>query len=273
MTTASILIYDSPCDEILLATSCLLRNGIDRLWLLYNGPDPDFKVPVTDPRIIFRRVANRGYGAGHNEAIREALDEGTDYHLVMNADVRWEGDVISPLVEAMEKDHEIGLMAPKVLNPDGSLQYSVRMLPTPLDVFARRFLPPKLNRKRDDRYLLKDLDHSKPLNVPYILGSFMLFRREALLDIGFFDERFFMYPEDIDISRRIHTRWKTLYYPAVSIIHAHRQASRHSRRMLRIHISNMIRYFNKWGWFFDAQRHRFNRLLRSGQEEGAEKHR
>lgn len=262
MITASILIYDSPREEIVRAVGCLLDNGIDRLWLLYNGPDRDFVPPVNDGRLTFRRIANRGYGAGHNEAIREALDAGSDYHLVMNADVWWEGDAIHPLVEAMEKDREIGLISPQILNPDGTLQYSIRMLPTPLDVFGRRFLPDRLNHKRDDRYLLKDLDHSTVINVPYILGSFMLFRREALLDVGLFDERFFMYPEDIDISRRIHTRWKTLYYPVVSIIHAHRQASRHNMRMLRIHISNMIRYFNKWGWFVDRQRRRFNRRLR-----------
>lgn len=261
MITASILIYDSPRDEIVSAINCLLRNVIDKLWLLYNGPDHDFTPPVDDSRIIFRRIPNRGYGAGHNHAIREALEDGAEYHLVMNADVRWEGDVITPLVEAMKKDRQIGLISPQILNPDCSLQYSIRKLPTPLDVFGRRFLPRRLNGKRDDRYLLKDLDHSKAINVPYILGSFMLFRCEALLDAGLFDERFFMYPEDIDITRRLHSRWKTLYYPVVSIVHAHRQASRHSRRMLRIHIRNMIRYFNKWGWFFDSQRRRFNKRI------------
>ena len=153
---------------------------------------------------------------------------------------------------------------PKVMYPDGDLQYTCRMLPTPLDLFAKRFLPPSLTKKRMERYLLASHNHDMPINCPYLLGSFLLFRNKALRECGLFDERFFMYPEDIDITRRIHEKWKTVYWPGVSIIHEHAAASRKSRRMLWIHISNMIKYFNKWGWFFDKKRRRFNsRLLKN----------
>ena len=70
-----------------------------------------------------------------------------------------------------------------------------------------------------------------------------------------------MYSEDIDITRRLHEKYRTLFYPGVSIVHAHAAASRTSLRMLRIHISNMIRYFNKWGWLNDPQRRAANRRL------------
>ena len=94
----------------------------------------------------------------------------------------------------------------------------------------------------------------------------MLLRTEALLKSGLFDERFFMYPEDIDLTRRIHRDFLTLYYPSETIVHAHRQASYHSLRMLWIHATNMIRYFNKWGWLFDSERRLFNNLLLTKQE-------
>lgn len=68
-----------------------------------------------------------------------------------------------------------------------------------------------------------------------------------------------MYGEDIDLSRRIHDRYKTMYYPGVTIVHDHQQASYHNAKMLRIHIANIIKYFNKWGWFFDRQRRIVNR--------------
>jgi GT2 family glycosyltransferase len=82
----------------------------------------------------------------------------------------------------------------------------------------------------------------------------MIFRISAFNMVGIFDERFFMYPEDIDITRRMHKFYKTIYYPEVSIIHAHQADSYKSRKMLIIHIVNMIKYFNKWGWFFDRER-------------------
>ena len=80
----------------------------------------------------------------------------------------------------------------------------------------------------------------------------MFIRSEALKAEGLFDERFFMYPEDIDLTRRIHRHWKTLYYPACEIVHDHRAESYKSLRMTKIHIINMMRYFNKWGWWVDG---------------------
>ena len=94
----------------------------------------------------------------------------------------------------------------------------------------------------------------------------MMLRMKALCDIGGFDERFFMYPEDIDLTRRIHQQYRTMYVPFVTVVHHHRAASYKSPRMLRIHIVNMIRYFNKWGWLFDAERRRINRTLRHPAE-------
>lgn len=86
----------------------------------------------------------------------------------------------------------------------------------------------------------------------------MFFRVSALVKTGLFDERFFMYPEDIDLTRRMHELFPTIYWPDVSVVHAHRASSYHSVKMLRIHAINMIRYFNKWGWFHDPSRKRFN---------------
>ena len=89
----------------------------------------------------------------------------------------------------------------------------------------------------------------------------MLLRTRAAVDAGLFDERYFMYPEDIDLTRTIHRNWLTLYYPQWTVVHRHERASYKSRRMLWIHIRNMCRYFNKWGWVCDAERRQFNRAL------------
>lgn len=262
--TASVVIHKTAPVQIERMLACLLRSDVERVFVVDNSPE-NYPVPELpdDGRIAYRRVNNRGFAAGHNEVIREILANG-DFHLVMNADVWWDGNVPGKIVDYLELHPDVGLIAPKVYYPDGDLQYSCRMLPRPFDLFAKRFLPGGMIRRRMERYLLVDHDHDKPLDCPYLLGCFLMFRVEALRDCGIFDERFFMYPEDIDITRRIHERWKTLYYPQVCIVHEHAAASRKSLRMLLIHLWNMVRYFNKWGWFFDSHRRQFNhRLIQS----------
>ncbi len=261
--TASIVVHRTPEAQLRKALACLLRGGMARIYVIDNSEDDSLRQHLPDDgRIDYRHVANRGFGAGHNIALREAIDANPDgFHLVMNADVCWEGDVLAPLVGYLRENPDVGMVMPKVYYPDGALQYTCRMLPTPYDVFAKRFLPSVLTRRRIGRYLLAAHDHDRELNCPYLLGSFLLFRNSALAECGLFDERFFMYPEDIDITRRVHQHWRTMYWPGVSIIHEHAAASRKSCRMLWIHVSNMVRYFNKWGWLVDTDRRRLNRRL------------
>ena len=149
---------------------------------------------------------------------------------------------------------------PRIVNADGTQQYLAKRLPSPLDVFGRRFLPAWMTERRNRRYELRDLDLTRPVNAPYLSGCFMLLRTRAAVDAGLFDERYFMYPEDIDLTRTIHRNWLTLYYPQWTVVHRHERASYKSRRMLWIHIRNMCRYFNKWGWFFDSERRLCNKL-------------
>ena len=107
--------------------------------------------------------------------------------------------------------------------------------------------------------MLKFTGYDKVMDVPYLSGCFMFFRVSALEKIGLFDERFFMYPEDIDITRRMHQQFRTVFVPDVEIIHAHAAESYKNKKMLKVHIQNMIRYFNKWGWIFDKERTRVNK--------------
>jgi GT2 family glycosyltransferase len=86
----------------------------------------------------------------------------------------------------------------------------------------------------------------------------MLLRHESLKFIGLFDERFFMYPEDIDLTRRMAQHYSTIFYPQVAVTHQHGAASYKSLKMLVIHTFNIIKYFNKWGWFHDPIRDDLN---------------
>ncbi len=259
----SIVTYRTDIDELRRCLASLQNAVVSTIYIVDNASEARIQQFVGQyENVVYIASENVGYGAAHNLALRRSIASNIDYHLVLNSDVRFSPEVLERLVNLMEQRKDVGQLQPKVVYPDGELQYTVRRLPAPLDVFGRRFLPAKWIRRRNDRYLLKHIDHNREFNVPYHQGSFMFLRVEALKTVGLFDERFFMYPEDIDLTRRIHRHYVTLYYPQEQIIHDHRRESYKSWRMLRIHIVNMIRYFNKWGWLIDAERRRINRTLR-----------
>ncbi len=264
MLTVSIVTYHTDNDELTRCLESLDTDIVSRIFIIDNSRSESTRELAAGHRkVVYIPNDNTGYGAGHNIALRQVVDDpAVRYHLVVNSDVRFEPDVLSRMVSFMEQHPGVGQLHPKVLNPDGSMQWTVRRLPAPIDVIGRRFLPAALMRRRNDRYLLKHIDHNKAFDVPYHQGSFMLLRTEALRRVGLFDERFFMYPEDIDLTRRIHRHYQTLYWPEVEIIHDHRAQSYTSPRMLRIHMINMARYFCKWGWVFDSERRRENRKLK-----------
>ena len=263
MTTASVVTYKTQKADLIKVVSSALNDGVDRLYIIDHSPDNNTVESFIEPdeRIVYLRRLNNGYGAGHNTAIAMAKEAGADFHTVLNPDIYWEGRVIEPLANYMREHGDVGMMVPKVLYPDGRLQYVCKLIPTPYDLIANRFLPSKMVKNRIARYRLEASGYDKIMNVPYMHGCFFMLRMKAINEVGGFDERFFMYPEDIDLTRRIHEKWKTLYYPPLSIYHAHAAESRKSLKMLRIHIINMVKYFNKWGWFSDSKRRYYNRRL------------
>lgn len=261
--TASIVTYKTDRDELKKCVDALTDNDIFKIYICDNSPNNDLQsyCHTLDRTEYIYNGKNLGYGAAHNVAIRKAIEDGTDYHIVINSDVYFGKGVISKLAEYMNAHTDVAQVQPNIVYPDGRMQYTCRMLPTPANVIFRRFLPKRMVEKMNWRYLLKFNDHSKPMNIPYHQGSFMFFRTECFKTVGLFDERFFMYPEDIDITRRMHRRYKTMFLPDVTIVHAHRAASYKSLKMLYIHVVNMIKYFNKWGWIWDRERREWNKQI------------
>lgn len=261
MLNASIVLYHHTISEITPLINSLIGSGVvSELFLVDNSPEPlsfDKNLPVT---YIFNNC-NLGYGAAHNIAIRRSLENNIPYHLVVNPDIHLETEILGKLIDYMNKNADIGQIIPKVLYPNGKIQYICKLLPTPGDLIFRRFLPTKWTRKAREKFELHDSGYDQIMDVPYLSGCFMLLRTRALEQVGLFDERFFMYPEDIDLTRRMHRHFRTVFYPEVSIIHRHEQGSYISPKLLWIHIVNMIRYFNKWGWFFDKERREINKKI------------
>lgn len=262
MLNASIVLYHTNKEILVRAIRSFLNSSLSKkLFLVDNSQNNDLRDLVNlDSRIeyIFNN-ANLGYGKAHNIAIKKSIEDNVPYHLVLNPDIYFEKGVLEELYQYMEQNSDVGNIMPKVLYPDGEIQYLCKLLPTPMDLILRRFLPfETILRKYNNKYELRFTGYDKIMNVPYLSGCFMFLRVSALKEVGLFDERYFMYPEDIDLNRRLYKKFKTIYYPRVEIVHDHAKESYKSLRMLKIHIFNMFKYFNKWGWIFDEERKKIN---------------
>ena len=228
------------------------------------GGEPELKRKAEGGfRLIYIPHENNGYGGGHNVALREAEKLGSVYHLVVNPDVWFGPEVIPALVEYMDAHKEVGQMMPKVMYPNGEIQRLAKMLPTPLDMIGRFCFPRFLIQRRNSIYELRQSGFTRIMNVPYLSGCFMFFRMTAIEEVGMFDEYFFLHAEDIDITRRMHQKYETLYYPKVAIYHAYMRISRKGLKLMLSQIVNVVRYFNKWGWWNDPERKEINESVRA----------
>ena len=260
MLNVSIVLYNPNWSQVVALTQSLLRcDSVRKVYWVDNSPKETEVLPIASERVEYLfNNRNLGYGAAHNIAIRESIYDDVPFHLVVNPDIEIADDTLPILLAFIEEHAEVGMVMPKIVSPTGEVQYLCKLLPTPLDVFGRRFLPKNWMRKRNERYELRHTGYDKMMNVPYLSGCFMLLRTEAVKKARLFDERFFMYPEDIDLTRRIHRDYLTVYFPHTTVVHHHAKASYHSMKMLWIHAVNMCRYFNKWGWWCDKEREEMN---------------
>ena len=263
--SVSLVVYHQRLEQVRALLDAVLCAQPKQFVIVDNGQDAFFCHALQQkfPQICYLPSDNRGFGAGHNQAIRLAMKTGAKYLAVVNPDIEFEPGTLEAIAGYLDAHPDVGMLMPKTLNADGSLQYNCKLVPSPFDLIFKRFLPKWMTRRRMERFMLKGADFDKEMDIPYLCGCFLVFRLEALREIGLFDERFFMYPEDIDITRRMYaSRWRSVYWPGAAVTHAHEAASYKNWRMLRIHIWNMIKYFNKWGWLFDFERYRINREVR-----------
>ena len=260
--TASIVLYYTPLPQIeSIMKSVLDSNCIKKIYIIDNSP-------TEENRIFFHQFSfveyiehnNTGYGSSHNIALCNAFEFGSDYHIILNPDIYFDSNVLIDLAGFMNDNKDIAYVLPKVVYPNGELQYLCKLLPTPFDLIFRRFLPKtKWTTYLNDRYELRSSGYDKIINPPCLSGCFMFMRISTLKENNIlFDDRYFMYCEDFDLIRRIHRVAKTVYYPKVTIVHNHEKASYKNKKMLMTHIRSAIKYFNKFGWFFDKERRLMN---------------
>lgn len=263
--SASIVVFKSNpglLEEAIQSFTAAVPDG--DLYVIDNSPTDQARAIASGLRIHYRFNGwNMGFGAAHNLALKEAMASGSTYHIVLNPDVYFEKDVVHRLSSFMEENEDVGLVMPKVLYPDGRLQHLCRLLPTPSILLFRRFLHPfkGFHRKINHYYEMQFTGYDRVMDVPFLSGCFMFLRVDALRYTGLFDERIFLYTEDVDLTRRMHLHYRTVFFPDAVIYHHHVRESYKSLRTMIHHAASAATYFNKWGWFVDAERDSINRQV------------
>lgn len=202
---------------------------------------------------------NVGYGRGHNIALMGSRGK-CRYNIVMNTDLKTQDDVIAGMIDFMDTHPEAGLAMPKVCYPDGSLQRLCRLLPDPSDLVARRIMQgTRWGKQKNQKYEFHNWNYDTVAEFPFLSGCFMMLRTETLEKVGYFDERYFLYAEDLDLSRRVRAVARTLYNPHETVFHEYRSQAKPSLKRISYALVSLSKYFFKWGWIVDPGRDRINR--------------
>ncbi len=187
-----------------------------------------YPFPVT----VFRNERPKGFAANHNFAFRRTM---SPFFCVLNPDIRIVQDPFPRLLAELQ-DVRVGVVAPRIQNPEGHTEDSARRFPTPL-----RLLKRKLARGRRLDYEIGDA----PLSPDWVAGMFMMSRRSVFAEMSGFDERYFLYLEDVDLCRRLRSAgYDVRQVPAVSAVHEARRHSRRNLRHLGWHIRSMLRFLS-----------------------------
>lgn len=218
----------------------------------FDGLDAVIKDKFPSVKFI-QSQKNGGFAYGNNLGIQAATGK---YVMICNPDLAILTNAFETMVDYMEKNEAVALAGPRLINADKSIQYSCTDFPDwHLPIYRRTmFSETKSGKIWLDKYLLKNLDHSQNFFVPALFGACLIIRRSAIAKVGLLDERFFMYMEDLDWSRRFwENGFKVAYIGEAEVIHLHRRQSAADNlpksimsRSARNHITSFIKYLLKY---------------------------
>jgi GT2 family glycosyltransferase len=263
--TGSIVLYQNSRELVEAAIGSFLKCTLrKKLYLVDNSPTDNLRNLANFSTEIeyIKNAENVGFGTAHNVALSKALNESL-YHLVLNPDVYFGEGVLEGLFKYMQANPDVANVMPKILYPDGSVQLLCKLLPSPMHLIARRFLPWLPGAESHDKeYMMVETGYDKEMNVPCLSGCFMFLRTDAIKEVGMFDEKIFLYLEDVDLSRRLHERFRTMFFPGVTAYHHFAKGSYKNFRLMLYNIQSAVIYFNKFGWIFDRGRRKLNQIAK-----------
>jgi len=233
--SASIVIYNENKETLQKVIDSFLSLAYDKeLVIMDNSPEnvlESFCSAYENVKYIFSGQ-NLGFGRGHNLAFKEVTK--SDIHLILNPDIYFDGKSINAFLEWFYKERDVSLAIPNVLNIDGSVQKVVREIPTPLSL---------LKRKLGIDTVELEIPVNMVQEIPFAHGCFFTFRYEVYEQLEGFDERYFMYMEDVDIWIRAKKYGKTVINTNYAIYHEHRKGSAKSIKLFFYHICSAVQFF------------------------------
>jgi len=217
-----------------LVAKLITFSEIKKIIVTFNIPEK-INIPNDSRVVLLKNISPRGFGANHNTAFRLCVDP---FFCVLNPDILFISNPFSKLIESITSNN-IGLAAPMVINSEGCIEDSVRYFPTLCSILLRIIF------KRNRSYLFSQLD---PIFSPeWVAGMCMFFRSTVFSNIEGFDERYFLYVEDVDICTRVWlSGFKVLVNPGIVVIHNARRASHKNFHHFFWHLKGMIRYLIKY---------------------------
>ena len=247
--SACIVLYHAD-DDVFRAVQSVLDSTLPvDLFIADNSPQCDTaeRIRAMAPHaVILPQEGNLGFGKANNAVLPHL---GSRYHLLVNPDVSFDADLIGRMADWMDRHPECAVLTPRVFFPDGTEQFLPKKQPTIRYLLGGRL--EKLGepfRSYRREYTLCGQEITSPTPVEFATGCFLMIRTELFRELGGFDDRFFLYQEDSDLSRRALQKGQIIYHPDMRITHAwHRENTKTLKGNLR-QIHSMIKFFMKWGW-------------------------
>jgi GT2 family glycosyltransferase len=230
------------------------------VWLVDNASDERYRSTLKAELVqwpqgqdfdvqYLPQTRNRGFGCGHNSVLSQLE---SDFHLVLNPDVELQEDTLQRGLASLRRGNDIVLLSPKVFGGQGEQEFLCKRHPSVLVLLLRGFAPAavrRLFRPRLASYEMRDVCSGEtPVDVDIASGCFMLTRTAALRAVGGFNEDFFLYFEDFDLSLRLARQGRLVFDPCMRIVHHGGYAANKGHTHLRYFIRSGIRFFNRHGW-------------------------
>lgn len=192
---------------------------------------------------LIRNKENIGFGAAHNMVLKEEMGE---IHFIINPDIVFSGDVLSELVDFHIENPDIVLSMPKIQNPDGSEQKLPKEVPSFKRLFLGRLAPlGGIFRKIRDEYTWSDRDITEVTDIDFCSGCFSCVRSDIFKKLDGYDQRFFMYLEDADLTVRAKKYGRVVINPHVAVTHLWERESAKSLKYLLIHTLSCFKFLFK----------------------------
>jgi GT2 family glycosyltransferase len=243
--------------EVAISAGCLGRITVD---LIDNASAPLYRAQLERDVAEWQsseyfqlrctlQPRNKGFGNGHN-VVLPALD--SEFHLVLNPDVELHADALREGLSSLRRDNEIVLLSPKVFGGSGEQEFLCKSYPSVFVLLLRGFAPAFVRRPFDRRLadyeVRAQCSGDGPVDVPIASGCFMLMRTDALRSVGGFNDDFFLYFEDFDLSLRLAALGRLVFDPAMRIVHHGGYAANKGRRHLMYFVRSGVQFFNRHGW-------------------------